>query len=98
MVAAVVNTRGINVALSVLITLEPYLDFFSASFYSNSFSTGIDKFEGAFTLGWVIRTSINVFSFFPYRPVSTISNLAPSAVMVPFGCISVQVGSSDGSV
>ena len=91
------NTRGMNVARSVLITLEAYLVFFSASFFSSSLSTGIDRyFDGA--LGWVIRTSINVFSFFPYRPVATISSLAPSAVMVPFGCSSVQVGSSDGSV
>ena len=48
------NTRGMDVARSVLITLEAYLVFFSASFFSSSLSTGTDKLDGALTL--VIRT------------------------------------------
>ena len=70
-------------ARSVLITLESYFDFFSASFLNNSLSTGIGRLEGA--LGCVIRTSMKVLSFFPYRPMATISSLAPSAVIVPLG-------------
>ena len=58
LVAAVVNTRGIDVARSVFITLEAFLVFFSASFFSISLLTGIDKFDGA--LAWVIRTTANV--------------------------------------
>ena len=53
MIAEVVNTKGMNEALSVLITLEAYFVFFSASFCSSSLSTGRDMFDGAF--GCVIR-------------------------------------------
>ena len=74
--ADVVNTRGMNEARSVIITLEAYFDFFSASFLNSSLSTGVGRLDRAF--GCVIRTSMKVFSFFPYRPVATISSLAAS--------------------
>ena len=65
MVAAVVNARGMNVARSVLITLEAYLVFFSASFFSSSLSTGIDKFDGAlaFSMGYSnVHKGLFIFS------------------------------------
>ena len=82
-VAEVVNTKGMNEALSVSITLEAYFVIFSASFFSSSLSTGRDMFDGAF--GCVIRTSMKVFSFFPCRPVATMSSLVLSAVIAHFG-------------
>ena len=60
--ADVVNTRGMNEASSVFITLEAYYDFFSASFLNSSLSTGVGRLDRAF--GCVIRTSMKVFSFF----------------------------------
>ena len=46
--AAVMITKGIIEALSVLITQEPYLVLFSASFLTRSWSTGVAMLEGAF--------------------------------------------------
>ena len=82
-VPAVENTRGMKEALSVFITLELYFVFFPSSFLLYSLSNGTAKFDGA--LGWVVLTSINVLSLLPKRPVATMSSLAPSAVIVPFG-------------
>ena len=70
-------------ARSVLITLEAYLVFFSASFFSSSLSTGIDKLDGA--LAWVIRTSMNVFSFFPYCRLTTYRHRFARAAPAPRG-------------
>ena len=47
-VPAVVKTGGLKEARSVLVTLEPYLVFFSVSFLSRSLSTGVVMLEGAF--------------------------------------------------
>ena len=55
----------------VFITLEAYFDFFSDSFLNNSLSTGIGRLERV--LRCVIRTSMKVLSFFPYRPMATFS-------------------------
>ena len=49
-VAAVVNTRDVDEACSVLITFEAYLDFFSALFFNSgslSTFTGMSKFDDA---------------------------------------------------
>ena len=53
--------QGLNEACSVFITLEAYLDFFSAPFLNSSLSTGVGRLDRAF--GCVIRTPMKVFPF-----------------------------------